>query len=125
MLSLSDRINQIADDYMAFSGKGTEGKCLLTPQDYLMFRAQAIEELKIGLFTESASSTTHTTPIQTSQTLQTSSFSKNESARIEDTPKEAEEETIPTPKPIPGVTPIHQDKLNNNAVLAILKSVEG
>ena len=90
-----------------------------------MFRAQAIEELKIGLLTDSIALNSPVAPIQKTQTPQISTVPEREIPQRKAVPMEAMEEIPNEQKSIPGITPIPQDKLSNNAVLAILKSVEG
>lgn len=41
--------NQIAIDYLSFTGRDIQHKNLITPQEYLMFREQAIKELQSGI----------------------------------------------------------------------------
>lgn len=41
--------NSIADEYLLYSGRGIENKSFLTPGEYLLFRSQAMEELKAGM----------------------------------------------------------------------------
>lgn len=68
MSELQAITNSIADEYLMYSGRGLDSKTLLTPQEYLLFRSQALEEMRLGLhINNNATNHSHETSATVSQ----------------------------------------------------------
>ena len=117
--------NQIASEYISFSGKSDTYKALLSPQEYLLFRKQAIEELKMGICIpkEGCISTTvsHPEPIINSQIPESkASYSTSSPSESKQDPKSERQEVPET-----TIIPISQKTVNEQELLKRMLSVDG
>ena len=134
MKTLSSITNSIADDYLLYSGRGTNNTALITPQEYLMFRAQALEELKSGLcHVDTPHQENSVPPMEKRPTLQSKTpvFENIESQTKQEILSKANEDMNSVKEnaetkiiPISSAT-TKTESNKNNLMLALMKKAEG
>lgn len=125
--------NSIVDDYLTATGK-TDSKSLLSPQEYLLFRQQAVAEMKQGIQIDvqnpNETLKLPTTCNSSANTEQRKDISKKGHDVAKDKLAEEQDNSITkTPMESKKITPISQGKQkshnsNNEKLLEIMRAVD-
>jgi len=130
---LNNLTNSIADAYLSYCGRDSNSKAFLSPQEYLMFRSQAMEELKYGLHQGKAEDLQKEEPSGTNQiTAPKETVNENKAAQAPTVSYEKEDNTAgsePERKETPGIIQIPTKKTSakteDDKLLAFIQRFEG
>ena len=129
-LNIGLHTNEIVNDYLAATGRN-EYKTLISPQEYLLFRQQAIEEAKQGICR--GANTAHVQNRQDEQdstkNLSEATLAKKTENKPNNSPKEDCEIPVvaktPNDKKIIPITQKTKTTTHEAQMLAIMQAIDG
>lgn len=131
MNELNNLTNSIADAYLSYCGRDSNSKAFLSPQEYLMFRSQAMEELKYGLHQRKPESSQKQEPSEEKPTVPKETDIEDKTTQQTTVSYEKEDKTPglePENKPnnTPGIIQIPIKQANQEDMfLAAMKKIDG